>query len=179
MIEENLIRDAAAIQRILEERARALAQPPETEAALEGVGVVVVRLGTERYGVDMKYVQEIRPLHSLTRVPGTPPFYAGLVNLRGRLYPVLDLHRYLALPETGATENSKLVLVSAAGLEMCLRVDDVLGVQPVAESDVKPLLEASSNRRESISCVTSDLVSILDLDALLSDPKLLVQDEVV
>jgi purine-binding chemotaxis protein CheW len=179
MTEENRIQDAAVIQRILEERARALSRADQTESIIELVELLVFALGGERYAVDLKYVQEVRPLNSITRVPGAPPFYAGLVNMRGRLYPALDLPHYLSLPETRAAENSHVVLVSAAGLEVCLRVDNVLGVQQAAAPEIAPLVAEPLNRRESTIGVTPDLISILDLEAILSDPKLVIQDQFI
>ncbi len=172
--------DAATIQRILEARARALAQPLQTESRVEGSEMVVLALGSERYGVEIKYVQEIRPLISLTRVPSTPTFWAGLVNLRGRLFPVLDLRRYLSLPGNSPSTNGKVILVSAHGLEVGLLADDVLGVRQVASADIAPLVgEASGARREIISGVTSDFLSVIDLEMLLADQKLVVQEEII
>src|SRR5690349_9237136 len=101
---------AARIEQILEERARALGRVPAAEAAQQEAELVVVALGAERYGVDILQVQTIQALTGLARVPGLPAFWAGLVNLRGRLYPVLNLRRYLALPGQPA-EGGKLVLV--------------------------------------------------------------------
>lgn len=177
MFDEEL--DTITIQHILEERAQALTQIQETTNTTSQVGLVVLQLGKEKYGVPIKYVQEIRPRGELTRVPGTPTFYAGLVNLRGHLYPVLDLQRYLNLPEP-ADGKTKIILVAAAGLEICILVDDVLDIQWVAESEIKSLLiEEASTQRDFITGVTTDLLSMLDLDTLLSDPQLIIQDQVV
>src|SRR5262245_35228075 len=102
-----------AIQRILEERARALARSPETEPAGERIDLVVLTLGAERYGVDVHHVQEIRPLGALTPVPGAPPIWAGVVNLHGQLYPILNLRRYLAQEGDSVTEGGNVILVAA------------------------------------------------------------------
>ena len=169
--------DDSAVQSILAERARGLAIASKAETVVEDMAVVVLRVGKEIYGVEMRFVNAVRPLDNVTLLPGTPAFYAGLVNLRGRIYPVLDLRRYLGLAESGVVEKGKLVLVAAAGLTLCLRVDDVLGVRRIVLSEIEPLLEGASDRRGVVTGVTPDLLSMLDLNALLADPALIVKQE--
>lgn len=179
MIHQGQTQDSGAIQRIFEERARALARPLEAESAGEMVVLVVLALGAVRYGVDIHHVQEVQPLGRLTPVPGVPPRWAGLVSLRGRLYPVLDLYRHLGLPEAKPVAVGRIVLVSAAGLEVGLLVDDVPDVQPTSRAEIGPALTmAASAGRQFVTGVTKDLLSVLDLETLLADPALVVQEDV-
>jgi purine-binding chemotaxis protein CheW len=166
------------VRRILEERARALAGPLLAEEAVDTVDLVVLTVGPERYGVDADLVGEVRPLADLTPVPGTPPCWAGIVNVRGTLYPVLDLRRYLDLApvETG-DRQPKVVLVSAAGLTVGLLVEDASGVRPVpAEAIAPPLGGASEAVTATVRGVTDDLLAILDVETLLADPRLVVKE---
>jgi|SRR5579859_1373846 len=168
---------AARIDQILEERAQALARVPASEAARHEAELVVLTLGPERYGVDILQVQTIQALTGLARVPGLPPFWAGLVNLRGRLYPVLNLRRYLALPGQPA-EGGKVVLVAGANLSVALWVDDVLEIRRVPLEQISaPLADAATaaQRGAGVRGVTPDFLVVLDLDILLGDPRLLVQ----
>src|SRR5690349_19912949 len=115
--------DTADITKVLEERAAALARSSDgEESGGETIGMVVLAVGDERYGVEVQDVQEIEPLDKLTPIPGTPAFWTGVVNLRGSMYPVLDIERYLGLPSSEA-ENPKVALVSRAGLSVGLLVD--------------------------------------------------------
>jgi purine-binding chemotaxis protein CheW len=168
------------IQRVLNERAQALARPSLVETPGEMLELVVLALGPERYGVPAQQVQEIAELAGLTKVPGLPPFWAGLVNLHGRLYAVLDLRRYLGLPGTSPEGGGRVALVTAAGLSIALWVDDVLEVRDVPVTSLGPsLAQAPENLRLSgVRGVTTDLLAVLDLGALLADPRLVVQDEV-
>lgn len=177
---ESLQDPAPVLQRILEERAQALARTPHVETPDETVELVVLALGPERYGVDVEHVQEIQPLAGLTSVPGLPFFWAGVVNLRGRLYPILNLRRYLELPEAAPVEGSKVVLVAAANLNVALLVDDVPEVRQVPQAQIGlPLTDAASARRETqnVRGVTPDLLAVLDLEALLADARLVVQEQ--
>jgi purine-binding chemotaxis protein CheW len=170
--------DAAGIQRILEERARRLARAAADEVALKTIPLVELALGEERFGVNLHQVQEVQPLKGLTPVPGIGGFWAGVVNLRGRLYPVLDLRRYLRLPAAGPPEGGQIVVVAAAGLHVALWTSDVLGVRQVPHDDIQPsMLEPRGASRNIVAGVTADLLAMLDLDLLLSDPSLAVHEE--
>lgn len=174
-----------AEQRILEERARRLAQPPETPVTGETMDLVVLVLGAERYGVNVRSVQEVLPFDEVTPLPGAPSFWAGLVNLRGHLYPLLDLGRFLDLPARPPTEKAnetarvarKVVLVAAHGLEIGLLVDDVPAVRQVLRSEIgAPLVESANPARALTTGVTSDLLAVLNIEALLADARLTVQE---
>jgi purine-binding chemotaxis protein CheW len=173
------ITDPEAIQRILEERTAALARVADEEDAGESISLVVLALGAERYAIDIDYVREIRPMETLTQLPATPVFWLGLVNLRGHLSPVLDLRRYLGIQAAGSSDESQLVVVEDAGVSIALKVDDVPEVRVVPVANIGPsLVEASSERPELQIGLTADLLAVLDVVALLSDPSLVIQDEI-
>ena len=164
-------------------RALRLARPPEAQACGDVLDVVVLVLGSERLAIDVRCVQEIQRPGHLSRVPGVPPFWAGLANVRGHLYPVLDLRRYLKLSSPlGSASHlaGKVVLASAGDLEVGLLVDDATEVRSVLASEIgPPLVDEPRDRCPAITGVTFDLLSILDLDTLLADPALVLQDETI
>ena len=166
-------------RRILEERARALAKPLRSDEQPDTIEMVVMEVGTERYGVGAEGVREVRHLFKLAPVPGTPHFWAGIVGIRGTLYPVLDLWRYLSLPEAEqAGEPKKVVLVSGSALTVGLMVDGVAGVRRLPAAEIgPPLAGASGAVRGAARGVTADLLTVLDVEALLCDPELVVREE--
>jgi purine-binding chemotaxis protein CheW len=172
----------AAIERVLAERARLLARPDDPPPAGDVLDLVVLGLGPERYGVDLHCVQEIQPLAGLTPVPGLPSFWAGLINLRGHLYPVLDLQAYWSLPPGGtAPAVRKVIIVAATGsasspaMAVAVLADDVLGLRRLPLAALGPPL-AGAALQHSVRGVTADLLTVLDLPALLADPALIVQE---
>jgi purine-binding chemotaxis protein CheW len=172
--------ERATVLRILEERARALAVPFRSDEP-DAAEILVMEVGAERYGVDTERVREVRHLAKLAPVPGIPPFWAGVVSIRGTLYPVLDLRRYLSLPrdEQAGTPRKpkKVVLVSGAAFTVGLMVDEAAGVHRVpAPSIGPPLAGVSAAVRKAVRGVTADALSILDIDALLGDPRLVVRE---
>lgn len=170
--------DSDDITRVLEERARALARSSDAdETSGETIGMVVLAVGDERYGVEVQDVQEIEPLEKITPIPGTPAFWSGVVNLRGSMYPVLDIERYLGLPVSEAVESPKVALVSRNGLSVGLLVDEVPEIRPVKVSEIGPPVADGSSKAEVVRGVTPDMLSVLDLEALLSDPALVIEDD--
>ena len=170
--------DTDDITRVLEERARALARSSdEDETSGETIGMVVLAVGEERYGVEVQDVQEIEPLDKITPIPGTPAFWTGVVNLRGSMYPVLDIERYLGLPVSEAVESPKVALVSRNGLSVGLLVDEVPEIRQVKVADIGPPVADGSSKAEVVRGVTPDMLSLLDLEALLSDPALVIEDD--
>ena len=180
MTESPRVTDSEEIRRILEERAHELARVPEEDDDGERVTLVVVTLGGERYGIDIGGVREIRETAEITPMPATPPFWLGLVNLRGALYPVLDLARYLGQrADRAGGDAGEIVVVEGPGIALGLKVDAVPEVVTIRRAEIGPsLVEATADRPHVYAGLTSDLLAVLDLDALLADPALVVQDEV-
>lgn len=182
MSADGRITDPDEIQRILRERADALAQPPESEEdPADSQALVVLAIADERYGIPLACVREIKPLGAVTPLAGTPPYWLGLVNLRGALFPVLDLQRYLGtgVGRRDQTESSQVVIVAGAGITIGLHVDHVLEVRTVRTADIGPsLVEAATDRPHAYAGLTRDLVAVLDVEALLADPALVVQDAI-
>lgn len=166
------------ILRILQKRAAALAKPPGRERAGAATRVLVMHVGDERYGVNVDRVLEIRPLDTMTPVPGLPPIWSGLVNLRGVLYPVLDGRRYLGLESDGSPEAPYVVVLADDDLVIGFLADRIAGLRTILVEDINAPLGADAHaHRKAVSGVTPDLLLLLDVDALLQDPALVVDDE--
>ena len=168
------------VRQVLEERARALARSPEGQADGDALELVVLAVGAERYGVDVRLVREVRPLAGLAPVPGTPACWAGLVNLRGSLCPVLSLRRYLGVgddPDADPPAHGVLVVVTAP-VPAALLVDAATEVRRCAPETLRPTTAAAADRAHAaVQAVTPDLLQVLDPGAVLADPALVVGRE--
>jgi purine-binding chemotaxis protein CheW len=183
MIKQDTRQTADEIQRVLEQRARTLATLPTEEVAEgETLRVVAFPLGEERYGIEVTMVQEVQPLepHIWSRVPCTPDFIVGAVNIRGRVYSVMDTGRFLGLPSRSLSETSHVLLVRGDGdMELGILADDIPQVASVPLADVQPASATISSRaQEYVRGVTNDMLIILNLPRLLSDPGIIVHEEV-
>ncbi|SCW42599.1 purine-binding chemotaxis protein CheW [Paenibacillus tianmuensis] len=97
----------------------------------EELKVIVFALGREEYGVEVEKVRTIERMQPMTRVPKTPEFVKGVINLRGVVTPVIDLRGRFGFPETEYTDNSRIIIVAVGDIEVGLIVDsanDVIDV---------------------------------------------------
>ncbi|CAI6027286.1 chemotaxis protein CheW [Cohnella sp. JJ-181] len=89
----------------------------------EDFKVIVFTLAHEEYGIEVDKVRTIERMTPVTRVPKTPAFVKGVINLRGVVVPVIDLRSRFGLQEAEATENSRIIIVAANELEVGFIVD--------------------------------------------------------
>ncbi|MNZ82070.1 Chemotaxis protein CheW [compost metagenome] len=89
----------------------------------EELKVIVFALGSEEYGIEVDKVRTIERLSPITRVPKTAAFIKGVINLRGIVVPVIDLRGRFNLTETVPTENSRIIVVAVADIEVGFIVD--------------------------------------------------------
>ncbi len=166
--------------RILQARAQALARPPPSAPAAGTVlELLEFRLAAERYALESRHVQEVHPLRELTPLPCTPPFILGIVNVRGRILPVIDLKKFFELPERGVTDLHRIILVRGQGLEVGLLADVIIGVRSVAAETLQPSLPTLTGiRADYLKGISEERLVVLDLDRLLADPKIIVHEDV-
>lgn len=182
-----------AIAEVWAQRAAALASVPASEDEVEHTELVVVRCADEAYAFDARYVFDIRPVEMIARVPRVPAWIAGLTSIRGRILSVLDLAAYFHLPggESAQREDQHLVLVETPDMELCLLVDQVVAVVPLAMDSltapgeslqglppeyVRGLALQSDARAASWD---GGCLVVLDLPALLADKRIIVNQEPV
>lgn len=166
-------------RRILRERARVLARPPPRDTSGESIEVLEFSLADERYAFEARHVHDVQPLKELTPLPCTPPFLRGLVNVRGRLVPVIDLKKFFGLPEPGITDLHRVLLLRGADIEIGLLADAVEGVHAISLEGLQPSLPTMSGiRGEYLRGITADRLVILDAEAILADPRIVVDEDV-
>jgi purine-binding chemotaxis protein CheW len=165
---------------ILRARAQALARKPEhSQVAAASFEVLEFRLAQERYALETRFVQEVTPLKELTPLPCVPPFVLGIVNVRGRTLPVLDIKKFFDLPEKGLTDLHRIILVRGDGLELGILADEIAGVRALPTGSVQPSLPTLTGiRSDYLKGVTAERLVVLDMPRILSDPKLIVHEEV-
>jgi len=180
MKDETRIPAAPEARQILRARAQALARPPERAAvAAASLELLEFRLARESYALETRYVREVYPLKNLTPLPCTPPFVLGIVNVRGRILPVLDLKKFFELPEQGLTDLNRIILVRGNDLELGLLADVIAGVRTIPVDSLQPSLPTLTGiRAEYLKGVTAERLVVLDLDRILADPKIIVHEEV-
>ena len=135
--------------------------------------VVVCQLGDESYGLDIGSVYEIIRFQESTAVPASPQFVDGVINLRGRIVPVMDLASRFGLPRSVTTNSTRIIVAGTAGMRVGLVVDAVTEVLMVSEEAVEPTPQVASGSDSGyirgIAKLAEQLVIILDLQALFAE----------
>ena len=134
--------------------------------------LVVFQLGAELYGVEIARVHEIIRLQSVTKVPRSPSFVEGVINLRGKVIPVVDLRRRFGLPTVDHTRASRIVVVELGDQVVGIVVDGVSEVLRVNTTTVEPpspvVAGIDSEYLHGIAKLSDRLVILLDLDRILA-----------
>jgi purine-binding chemotaxis protein CheW len=165
------------LKAILAERAKALTKSNHQQTGASTQHVVFV-LANETYGIPIEYIAEVQPLRDVTPVPCTPNFVVGVINIRGSIYSVIDIRSLFGVPSAERTESTKVILVRGGGMELGILADDVKGAASVLLTDVKPVLAShAAAKEEYIQGVTQDMMTILNLDVLLKDERIIVREE--
>jgi purine-binding chemotaxis protein CheW len=172
--------DPGKMQQVLKARARALAREPASREEPENyLEVLEFSLSYERYALETSYVREVYHLKELTPLPGTAPFILGIVNVRGQILAIIDLKQFFNLPEKGLSDLNKVIILQRGQMEVGLLADAVIGVRAIPLSEVQtslPTLEGISP--DYLKGVTGEALIILAAEKILTDPRLLVHEEV-
>ena len=179
-IEQGSTPSPEAERDILKKRAQELAREPERrEKAEEMLEVVEFDLANERYAFPLAQVREVSLLRELTPVPCAPPFVLGIMNLRGEIRAVIDLKKFFDLPAAGITELNKIILIERGDTRLGILADAIRGVRHLRLSDLQAALPTLTDvRADYLLGITSDRLVVLDPAKILSDTRIVVDEEV-
>ena len=138
--------------------------------------LVIFDLASGLYGVDIESVKEIIRMQETTKVPRTPEFVEGIINLRGKVDPVVDLRRRLSLPVGEQNEANRIVVVDIGGQDIGFVVDAVTEVLRITSDAVEPpsqvITDTGSEYLMGIAKVGGKLIILVDLTKVLSELEL-------
>jgi purine-binding chemotaxis protein CheW len=134
--------------------------------------LVSFHIGGEEFGLDILRVQEIIRIQELTRVPNSPDFVDGVINLRGKVIPVIALRKRFGLEELPHDKQTRIVVVEVRGTVLGFIVDSVSEVLRIPTDTVEPPPRLGKVEREYVSGVgklDNRLLILLDVDRLMTD----------
>jgi purine-binding chemotaxis protein CheW len=135
--------------------------------------LVSFKVGDAEFGVDILRVQEINKMMELTVVPNTPPFVEGVVNLRGRIIPVINLRSRLGLDDKEYDTETRIIVVDLHDKTIGFIVDEVKEVLRIPKSITEPPPEivsgVDSEYITAIGKLEDRLLILLDLTKVLSN----------
>lgn len=136
--------------------------------------LVVFKLGDEEFGVDILQVREIEKLdQGITRVPKSPPFVEGVINLRGEIIPIVDLRKRFGLVVREIGFDSRVVIVEVKGNQVGMTVDSVVEVLRLKVSAIEPAPSITKGVDayflSGVANINNRLIILLNLERALSD----------
>jgi purine-binding chemotaxis protein CheW len=137
------------------------------------------RLAREEYGLEILKVRELIGLMEITRVPRAPAHVRGVINLRGKVIPVVDLRLKFGMDPTDPTSQTVIIVVQLSaengGLTMGILVDEVLEVRAITEGDIEPPPdlqgEVTSSFVRGVGKAEKRVIFLLDIDRVLSQER--------
>ncbi len=135
--------------------------------------LVVFSLANEEYGVAIGQVQEIIRPQGITRIPGMPSFIEGVINLRGKIIPIIDLRDRFSLVKKESDSNTRVVVAEVSSQTVGLVVDRVSEVLRLANDAIDPLTPTITNidgeYLKGVGKLDRRLIILLDLGKVLTD----------
>lgn len=130
--------------------------------------LVVFGLNNQRYALPIQNVSEIIRNMEVTKLPNTPHYYTGIINLRGAVVPVINLHLRLGLTEGELGKDARIIVTETDGHKTGFIVDSVYSVTPYSESevDVPEAVAAEKQHLTGIVHHADGMILLLDLDKI-------------
>ncbi len=129
-------------------------------------------LAGEEYGIEILKVHEIIGMMPITRVPRTPPFIRGVINLRGKVIPIVDLRQKFGMESVEQTAETCIIVVHVEGIEMGIVVDRVSEVLNIAGSEIEDAPsfgeDVNTDYILGIGKTQAKVKILLDIDRVLS-----------
>ncbi len=134
--------------------------------------LVTFSIGEEEFGVNILKVQEIIRTMEITKVPRAPEFVEGVINLRGKVIPIIDLRRRFGLAPKAHDKNTRIIVIEINNVSVGFVVDAVSEVLRIPASTVEPpppvVAGVESDYISGVGQLQDRLLIMLDLDKLLS-----------
>lgn len=141
------------------------------QETVETVQYIVVRLGDEQYGIDIRYIDNIVRMQRITRIPKVPAYLKGVINLRGEVLPVMSLRLKMGLPADEITRATRIIILKLEQEgNVGIIVDEVKEVITLDSDHVEKIqYDAKDGIQSFISGVGKrgdELISLLDLNSV-------------
>jgi purine-binding chemotaxis protein CheW len=140
----------------------------------EIVQYIIIKLGDEQYGIDIKFIDNIVRMQQITRVPKVDDYFRGVINIRGSIVPVMSIRLKMGMEPDVLTDKSRIIIIKMDEGELLgIIVDQVEQVMNIGNKNIdKPSVDKKKEKGDFVSGVgkyDGGLVSILDLTALNPD----------
>ncbi len=145
-------------------------QELENEDTLKGK-YLIFAMGSELYGMEIRYITEIIGIQPITEVPGMPEYIKGISNLRGKIIPVMDARRRFKKDVREYDVRTCIIVLNTKNIFVGLVVDSVAEVLTIQDEDISPPPNISNGGQyiKGIGKTGSSIKLLLDCQKLLTD----------
>lgn len=143
--------------------------------ALDVKQYIIAYMNNEQFGIEIKYIENIIVMQSITRVPKAQSYFKGVINLRGEIVPVMSLSNKLGIPETELTPKARIIIVRPEhqAAPVGLIVDEVKEVITLEQSDVEKMnydgKDDKGNFSTGVGKYGNDLINLLNISSIVLD----------
>jgi len=142
----------------------------QTEELLQ---LVSFNIGQEEFGLGIQSIQEINRMVEITRVPNSPEFVTGVINLRGKVIPIINLRKRFGFPPKEDDKNTRIIVVELGGMVVGFTVDAVSEVLRIPKNITEPppsmVAGIGSEYITAVAKLENRLLILLDLERILKD----------
>lgn len=140
------------------------------------IKVIVFQLKDEEYGVEVDQVRSIERMQHITRVPRTPDFVKGVINLRGVVTPIIELRNRFGIEVVDHTDSTRIIIVAVGDMEVGLIVDAANDVVDIPTNIIEPPPEVvggiEADYLRGVAKMDKRLLILLNLDKVLNPKEL-------
>ena len=144
----------------------------ETQEMEETIQYIVVQIGNEKYGIDIKYIDNIVRMQKITRVPKVQSYFKGVINLRGEIVPVMSVRKKMGLPEDVITDTSRIIIIKLEEKgSIGVIVDEVKEVITLNMAEVEKTT-AKDSFINGIGKNGDELISLFEINAIVEEKEM-------
>ena len=163
--------------RILEERARILARPEELSGNDRSIEILRFSISNKEFAIEMHHIKEVVLTGTITRVPGTPAYIAGICIIRGEIVSLVDLRALLPIQHYGITDLNRVIVISGNNLMFGILADQITGIGNLDLNRISTdLHDTKTDRMNFIKGVQGGVLYLLDTESLLIDPRMVIDE---
>jgi len=143
----------------------------EGKAVAETIQYIVIRLGEEQYGIDIRSIDNIVRMQSITRIPKMPAYLKGVINMRGEVIPVISMRRKMELEDDIITKATRIIVLKLEQEgNVGFLVDEVKEVVTLSVNEIEKITYNAKDEKSSlINAVgkhNGELISLFDLSTI-------------
>jgi len=142
------------------------------DKSFDQIQLVVFEASGESFGIDIGAVQEIIRIQQITDVPKAPMHVKGVINLRGKVIPIIDLRERFGLSQGDETKATRIVVVDVSGSIVGMIVDAVSEVLRIGMDQIEPpssIIESYEKYLKGIGKLQERLILLIDLETLVPE----------